>query len=1453
MSNSVKQLEQLEYVSIRRNLDKELTREEVNKDIGINTKTIINSRYAKKDKDGKPIEDWYDISKRVAKDIARVEKEDDRSYVENQFFNVISKREFIPATPCIANAGKENNAGYAACFILPIEDSLEDIMEHSKVAAKIHKAGGGTGMSYEKLRPEGAIIGDNAGKSSGAVSFMNIINTVTDIVKQGNLRRGANMGILTVWHPEILKFIHAKNDQTSLTNFNISVTITDDFMEVLSKSDWYQTKFNNKDWDKPVKDPITGNDYVIFYDENDKLLSFINKADYENRKHLIKNAVKPPKHGMVYSPDVWHRICGSAHSTAEPGLIYIDTINKFNYIKNTKGLILSTNPCGEQAMISWNSCNLGSIDISKLVKLMDDTSNEIYTFDYEKFKYIINVSVRFLDNVIDASPWIIPKIEETVKDTRPIGLGIMGFADLLLKLKIKYGSDECYVLTENIMRCFETHCWKSSLELGKEKGCFPDFEANKDLYKKFFSSKMHLDDLINNNDSSHYDKMDLTPRNYQTNCVAPTGSISLIAECSSGIEPNFAWAYNRKDSIGERGYIHPLVAKYFGITYDKNDSKSIYDASRVFLEKIENEPLPEWFIDAHDLSAEDHVRVLASFQRYIDNSISKCVTKDTILLTDEGMVNIDQLSDFREEDQFTNLDIKVKTSKGDDLAKSFYYGGIKTTVKIELVGGYKIEGTPNHRIHILGSTGSIEFKRLDEITTKDIPVLYTNQNKFGLSKKDLPRLGKDISKENNPKANFSSITIPSNMSSKLAHFLGVLIADGAILTNSINISKSDNVLLEELGSDIKELFKLNYMISKDQRNSCYRLVVNSKVLVHWLIFDLGLKKGSRNKKIPNCIMLASKEEIIDFLNGLFWDAYITSGISKFGLCMSTERLLKQVQLIFLNLGIVSSLNKHSSDAAYALTVSGNFLDVFASTFKFDQAYKQNLLENRNKNKTQENRSYFSLLPIKVTQEIKALIDNNKISLRARVGKIDNNFQDYNRIKNTLNHDRRINRADAVDLYSSFKDSIVKNSYLDNFFSSYNKDLIYTEIKNISIGQSEVFDISVPKSEEFIGNGFCNHNTTNAPHDATIEDVKYIYKLAYDLGVKAVSYYRDGSRDGQVLTSVKKESKEKDISKENRPEEIQLQSPPSISNQSEKARQTERDSIKQAIDDSKYTNRKNEAIAIDEGKIQEARMAKEKEITQIQNQQLASKINRPKTLNGKTWRIKIDELNIYITVNHDFNKVIEVFINGGVISETVGLLVSLMLRRGFETKEVIKTLRKIKGSHTIWFNQTCCTSPEQLIAECITIMQDELDQCNLVKKNIKQSLDEVEKLCQEGLANERRDLDIKLNKLKQNTSLLGIEVDSLSGVASLNEASDVSDDNIGIKELPNGQIMFNGEIWSPSPSTKEKRTDVLTDEEIVLASQLIPKSSKRCPECSGSDIVTSGKCDTCRSCGWSKCK
>ncbi len=526
----------------------------IKNDLGLSTNAIkvLQRRYLLQNEKGEILETPSQLFRRVARAVASVEtkygQKDGVKKIENEFYNAMSRLEFLPNTPTLMNAGTKIGQ-LSACFVIPVGDSLPEIFEAVKWTAIIHQSGGGTGFNFSHLRPQGDSVKSTGGIASGPVRFMTIFDKTTEVIKQGGKRRGANMGILRVDHPDIMEFITSKSKEGFLSNFNISVAVTDVFMDAVKRN----------------------TEYSLFNPRNKQVV------------------------GRLNARKVFDLIVTNAWKTGDPGIIFIDRINKSNPTPSL-GEIEATNPCGEQPLLSWESCNLGSINLSKVVK-----NGKI---NWKKLGLLVRLGVRFLDNVIDVNKYPAPQIERITLSNRKIGIGVMGFSDALIQMNIPYNSKKALLMGEKIMRFIQLEGHKTSQRLGKERGNFPNFDQS--IWRKRFR----------------------TLRNATVTTVAPTGTISIIAGCSSGIEPLFAVSYVRNvmegTRIQETNPYFEKIARKMGFYSSDLLYEILNNGSIQGIKKVPKN-IKKVFVTALDIKPEFHIRMQAAFQKYTDNAVSKTV------------------------------------------------------------------------------------------------------------------------------------------------------------------------------------------------------------------------------------------------------------------------------------------------------------------------------------------------------------------------------------------------------------------------------------------------------------------------------------------------------------------------------------------------------------------------------------------------------------------------------------------------------------------------------------------------------------------------------------------------------------------------------------------------------------------------------------------------------------
>jgi ribonucleoside-diphosphate reductase alpha chain len=522
-----------------------------------NALKVLQARYLRRDREGRIVETAGQLFKAVSVTVAYAEQLFGQRHQavrwEDKYHKLLTSLDFLPNTPTLMNAGKPLGQ-LSACFVLPVEDSMEGIFEAVKQMALVQRTGGGTGFSFSRLRPKGEMVSTTTGEASGPVSFMKIFDCATENIKQGGKRRGANMGILRVDHPDILEFVTSKRDGTSLRNFNLSVGATDAFMEACRA-----------------------------------------EADYE-----LINPGQGRSAGRISARPVFNTIVESAWETGDPGLIFLDTINRSNPTPHV-GVIEATNPCGEIPLLPYESCNLGSINLAHMLR----RENGRWEIDWEKLRRVTREAVRFLDDVIEVSRYPVPEIERMTRGNRKIGLGVMGFAEMLIRLRIPYDSDEAVETAGRMMKVISQEADQTSQELARERDVFPNWKG------------------------SVYESRGIRMRNATRLAIAPTGTIGIIAGTSAGIEPLFALAYKRSHVLNEQTLfeMNPIFLEYLK-EYDLEARRITEEVlAKGSLKEVARVPdeIKRLFVTALEISPERHLQIQVAFQRYVDNSVSKTI------------------------------------------------------------------------------------------------------------------------------------------------------------------------------------------------------------------------------------------------------------------------------------------------------------------------------------------------------------------------------------------------------------------------------------------------------------------------------------------------------------------------------------------------------------------------------------------------------------------------------------------------------------------------------------------------------------------------------------------------------------------------------------------------------------------------------------------------------------
>lgn len=1035
------------------------------------------------------------------------------------------------------------------CFVLPVDDSLAGIFQTLKESALIHQSGGGTGYSFSRLRPKNDFVKSTMGVASGPVSFMKVYDAATQQVKQGSRRRGANMGILRVDHPDILEFITCKDKTTEITNFNISVAVTDKFLDAVKAG-----------------------------------------AKYDLVNPRTKQVVK-----QLDAREILDKIAYQAWKNGEPGLFFIDENNRRQPTPNV-GDMEATNPCGEEPLLPYESCNLGSIDLQR--HLTRSARNK-WEVDWQKLERTIRTAARALDNVIDMSAYPIKEIEEMTDATRKIGLGVMGFARVLFALEIPYDSKEGVEWGRKIMKFIQEIGYNESAKLAEERGVYPAWEGSRQWEKG------------------------LKLRNSYVTTVAPTGTISMIADTSGGCEPEFSLIWYKRVMDGEE-------LPYFLDYFEEVAKREGFWREGLVQEILDNHGSPrglkevpeKWqrvFATAHDVSPEWHVRMQAAFQDHSDAAVSKCITGDSWIFTERGILRIGSLHHGEDPDSFSDRNLRIASNPGVVLAKEYYYGGVQPVVRVSTDLGLQLGGTPVHQVKVV-QDGSIEWGPMASLKPGDRLLVEYGYGLFGNEHEFAKVYGRPFRYAR--RTNSKKVRIPYKITVDLARLLGYLVADGGWSVNQMYLTSADDAILEDFKAIAARRFGARAGTTPDPRTAATRTAyASSREIVSFLRDYLDMSNRAETKSIPEIILRSGREIQKEFLRGLTLDGYVRQDGRLVPLTTTSVELARQAQMMLLNLGIPAALSSkriqyayrdaaNRKDKSYELAILADWRKEYLERIGFAEERKQRAGRERLKVPGDTVHG----IPVRV-EDLEALA-----LAKVRIAHSQKFKEQLWSLPKRVRAGQELSR-DTLLWFLDVTADLAQDPAWKRLSELVHRPFLYARVETMTYAREEVHDFHVPSNNTFVANGFVSHNTINLPREATVEDVKKAYLLAVDLHCKGITVYRDGSREDQVLNI--------GISETEKPKEVRVEVPAEPAALRPRA--------------------------------------------------------RPDVITGRTQKILTGYGALYVTVNEDDKGLFEVFAQigrggGYTASFTEGLarLVSLCLRSGVPVDEIIDQLEGIRS-------------------------------------------------------------------------------------------------------------------------------------------------------------------------------
>ncbi|MCY7375451.1 MAG: HNH endonuclease [Pyrinomonadaceae bacterium] len=1245
------------------------------KPIGLNGHKVVSKRYSLKDMNGEPLETWSDIARRVVAHVSRAEGDPVmRDYFYNSMLEIMLNREFVPNTPCLVNAGKPKGQ-LAACFVLNVPDSISGIMEHAKAAATIHQTGGGTGMTYEFIRPMGAMVNSTRGVASGPVSFMNIVNTMTEVVKQGGVRRGANMGMMRCTHPDLLRFIHAKNDQHSLTNFNISVNVTDKFLEAVDNKEWFQTEFDGEAWTQPVFDAVTGTDYVVYRRSAGETVTFADKLAFENADLSDCAIENPPSSGMIYAPDIWNRIIASAHKYAEPGIAFIDQVNRHNHMMESMGPIFASNPCVTAETLVAVADGRGNVPIKELAEAGQDVP--VYALN-ERGQIVIR----------------------TMRNPR-----ITGHKKAVYKVTLDDGSIIRATANHKLLIRGGDYKRVDELQKGDSLHIMTRFHASlKDLFPAANSRSQDYIWVNNGGQKTHKAEHRLIAQFHQNLECIPSGHVvhhkDFNAQNNSpeNLQVMSVQDHDRLHGDAMAGANNPMVRAQTEWSaekwadYRQNMSAAVSGEKNGRFSGFSNEDLKTCALElteqlGHRFSAKEWASYAGTrglptqFSKWRDDHLGGLLGLSKWAAAELGLEHSDK--DPRSVRLYLDL-----TAQGYDCV--FVDGCVHINKNCEVCGVHFItkpfrresgvcssvcalnsyrNTIPNWETDRLANSKAGHARRKAKLRSEQVEVFLDCQANGAVKKEDWVKacqareISFEISRKTSPFRTYASLKETASMTN---HKVVSVVFDGEETVYNGTVDEFHNFFIggfESLTERGKPMFSyINNRQCGEQflhfSNSCnlgsvdlskfYKQVgdgTNTDESIEWERLE-QVTQLSR-QFLDNVIDAGDfpLEEIDDVVKRT---RPVGLGIMGFAdLCLKLQITYGEQASIDLMDKVMGFVRREAWRASLKLGAEkGVFPEFEANRAAYAKFIYDEIGISRDVPLTPRNYETTTIAPtgtISLVAETSSGCEPNFSWAYVRQDTIGTRTYVHTLAAEALG--MTVDQTDEESIKQAAQFVVENEDKLPPYFISALNITSKQHVQVLAAAQRNV-DNSVSK-------------TCNGANDDTVESVDELYRMARDLGCKCVSYYRDGSRDGQVLTSIKAENK-----------------------QTEAAENAETIVVEEC----------NELTTFQP--IAETKPTK------------TEKIERPRELQGSTWRIAFDNVNLYVTVNHDGEKVLEVFATGP-ISESVGLLASRMLRGGFEVKEVARSLNKVTGTHAVWFNERLLTSPEQAIAECLLLIDRRL--------------------------------------------------------------------------------------------------------------------------------------------------